>query len=155
MGHGRAGQEPAMKWPFFQKKTRSLPVRRLSYQAANLQGIGTRTRQEDSFAFANAMDVTAMRRDGLLAVVADLAGLGKNCPAGSGNAAAQQWRHASCLKKGCTGPALGTAFCSLDAGKGSIASTGIKMSAHSDTPKRYGTECWKHRTLVPDRRRTV
>ena len=71
MGHGRAGQEPAMKWPFFQKKTRSLPVRRLSYQAANLQGIGTRTRQEDSFAFANAMDVTAMRMDGLLAVVAD------------------------------------------------------------------------------------
>lgn len=43
----------------------------LSYQVANLQGIGTRERQEDSFAFANVMDVTKIRRSGLLAVVAD------------------------------------------------------------------------------------
>lgn len=47
------------------------PPRLLSYQVANLQGIGTRPRQEDSFAFVNAMDVTAIRQKGLLAVVAD------------------------------------------------------------------------------------
>ena len=47
------------------------PVRLLSYRAANLQGVGTRPRQEDSFAFVNAMDVTAIRQKGLLAVVAD------------------------------------------------------------------------------------
>lgn len=43
----------------------------LSYQAANLQCIGTRERQEDSFAFVNALDVTEIRRKGLLAAVAD------------------------------------------------------------------------------------
>lgn len=48
-----------------------VPERLLSYQVANLQGLGTRERQEDSFAFANALDVTEMRRKGLLAVVAD------------------------------------------------------------------------------------
>lgn len=47
------------------------PERLLSYQVANLQGLGTRERQEDAFAFANALDVTEMRRKGLLAVVAD------------------------------------------------------------------------------------
>ena len=47
------------------------PPRLLSYRVANLQGIGSRARQEDSFAFANAMDVTEIRRKGLLAVVAD------------------------------------------------------------------------------------
>lgn len=46
-------------------------VRCLSYRVANLQGIGTRERQEDSFAFSNALDVTGIRRRGLLAVVAD------------------------------------------------------------------------------------
>lgn len=45
--------------------------RLLSYQVANLQGIGNRQRQEDAFAFVNAMDVTEMKRGGLLAVVAD------------------------------------------------------------------------------------
>ncbi len=45
--------------------------RLLSYRAANLQGVGTRKRQEDSFAFVNAMDVTMIRREGLLAIVAD------------------------------------------------------------------------------------
>lgn len=45
--------------------------RLLSYQVANLQGIGTRQRQEDAFAFVNAMDVTEMKRNGLLAMVAD------------------------------------------------------------------------------------
>lgn len=43
----------------------------LSYQVANLQGIGTRNDQQDSFAFANAMDVTEIDRCGLFAVVAD------------------------------------------------------------------------------------
>ena len=47
------------------------PVRRLSYQVANLQGLGARERQEDAFAFANALDVTEIRRKGLLAAVAD------------------------------------------------------------------------------------
>ena len=50
------------------------PERLLSYQVANLQGIGTRERQEDSFAFVNALDVTEMRRKGLLAIVADVMG---------------------------------------------------------------------------------
>ena len=48
-----------------------LPRRRISYRVANLQGLGRRERQEDAFAFINAMDVTEMRRNGLLAVVAD------------------------------------------------------------------------------------
>ncbi len=47
------------------------PLRLLTYRAANMQGIGTRGRQEDSFGFANAVDVTEMRRKGLLAVLAD------------------------------------------------------------------------------------
>ena len=34
------------------------PPRLLTYQVGNLQGQGTRSYQEDSFAFANAMDVT-------------------------------------------------------------------------------------------------
>lgn len=48
------------------------PVKRLlSYQVANLQGIGTRKQQEDSFAFVNAIDVTEIKKSGLLAVAAD------------------------------------------------------------------------------------
>ena len=43
----------------------------LSYQVANLQGIGTCEKQEDSFAFVNVLDVTLMREQGLLAIVAD------------------------------------------------------------------------------------
>lgn len=53
------------------RRQRRQPERLLSYQVANLQGLGTRERQEDSFAFANALDVTEMRRKGLLAIVAD------------------------------------------------------------------------------------
>lgn len=45
--------------------------RLLTYRVANLQGLGTRARQEDSFAFGNAMDVTEIRRRGMLAVMAD------------------------------------------------------------------------------------
>ena len=47
------------------------PVRRLSFQIANLQGVGQRQRQEDSFTLANAFDVKAMKREGLLFVVCD------------------------------------------------------------------------------------
>lgn len=43
----------------------------LGYQVANLQGIGTRQRQEDSFAFVNAMDVTEIKNNGLMALMAD------------------------------------------------------------------------------------
>ena len=46
-------------------------ARRLSYQAANLQMIGARERQEDSFAILNAMDVTQILQYGLFAIVAD------------------------------------------------------------------------------------
>ena len=45
--------------------------RLLSYRMANLQGQGRRDYQEDSFAFANALDVTLMKQHGLLAIVAD------------------------------------------------------------------------------------
>ncbi|MCM1087135.1 MAG: serine/threonine-protein phosphatase [Muribaculaceae bacterium] len=48
------------------------PLQRfLSYQMANLQGIGTRQSQEDSFAFVNAMDVMEIKNNGLLALLAD------------------------------------------------------------------------------------
>lgn len=47
-------------------------VRRLlSYQVANLQGLGTCEAQEDAFAFTNVLDVTLIREKGLLAIVAD------------------------------------------------------------------------------------
>ena len=46
-------------------------VRLLSYQVGNMQQIGTRPRQEDSFAFANALDVYDMKTQGLLAIMAD------------------------------------------------------------------------------------
>lgn len=43
----------------------------LSYDVANLQEIGMREWQEDSFAFVNALDVSAIRQQGLMAIVAD------------------------------------------------------------------------------------
>lgn len=43
----------------------------LSYQVANLQGIGKRQNQEDSFGFANVLDVTKIKDKGMLAVVTD------------------------------------------------------------------------------------
>lgn len=46
-------------------------VRLLSYQVGNMQQVGTRPRQEDSFAFANALDVHDMKTQGLLAIMAD------------------------------------------------------------------------------------
>lgn len=44
---------------------------KLRYQAANLQGIGARARQEDSFTLLNALDVTLYDRNGLLLCVCD------------------------------------------------------------------------------------
>ena len=43
----------------------------LSYQVANLQMVGTRERQEDSFALINSADVTKILEQGLFAVVCD------------------------------------------------------------------------------------
>lgn len=49
-----------------------LPKRKmLTYQAANLQGIGTRERQEDGFAIINALDVMEIKKNGLLFAVCD------------------------------------------------------------------------------------
>lgn len=62
---------------FFRKtQTKSAPKpismeRLLSYQIANLQGIGMRQSQEDSFAFVNAMDVAEIKSNGLMALMAD------------------------------------------------------------------------------------
>lgn len=63
-------KEPATE--FATAPTNIAPIKRLlSYRAANLQGLGERQRQEDSFAFSNSTDVTKIREKGLLAVVAD------------------------------------------------------------------------------------
>ena len=43
----------------------------LVYEVANLQGIGNRARQEDAFAFGNALDHEAITERGLLIAVAD------------------------------------------------------------------------------------
>ena len=43
----------------------------LSFELANLQGIGKRENQEDSFAFGSAIDPSEIDRKGLLAIVAD------------------------------------------------------------------------------------
>lgn len=47
------------------------PVRILSYRCAGIHGIGARERQEDAWAVVNAEDVTMIRNEGLLAVIAD------------------------------------------------------------------------------------
>ena len=60
----------------------------LSYQTANLQGIGTRAQQEDSFGFVNVLDVTKIREKGLLAIVADGMGGMKGGKAASDTAVA-------------------------------------------------------------------
>lgn len=44
---------------------------KLSYEVGNLQFKGSRDRQEDSFAFVNALDVTEIIKNGMLAIVAD------------------------------------------------------------------------------------
>lgn len=43
----------------------------LNYNVANLQGIGARQRQEDSFTFVNAFDDEAVRKEGMLFAVCD------------------------------------------------------------------------------------
>ncbi len=57
----------------FNRRKKPSPVRErlLSYQVANLQGRGTRERQEDSFALLNASDPEALAQRGLFAVVCD------------------------------------------------------------------------------------
>ena len=45
--------------------------KRLVYSVANLQGVGRRERQEDSFAFVNAIDTERMEKEGLYCIVAD------------------------------------------------------------------------------------
>lgn len=44
---------------------------KLSYQFANLQDIGKRSQQEDSFGFVNVADVTEILKKGFMAIVAD------------------------------------------------------------------------------------
>lgn len=52
--------------------TKREPVRRqLSYAIANLQGIGARSGQEDSFTVANAFDVARIREEGMFFAVCD------------------------------------------------------------------------------------
>ncbi len=46
-------------------------ARQLGYYIANLQGIGSRARQEDSFTVANAFDVAQIRENGLFFAVCD------------------------------------------------------------------------------------
>lgn len=61
-----------MKNQEFLPITERPPVRRqLSYYIANLQGIGSRALQEDSFAVANAFDVAMIRENGLFFAVCD------------------------------------------------------------------------------------
>lgn len=45
--------------------------RRLSYQFANIQGIGNRNRQEDSFSQMNVLDVKKIRKEGIFFAVSD------------------------------------------------------------------------------------
>lgn len=71
---------------FFSRKKQPAPVpdkisstatilptgdRSMVYEVANLQGIGKRAQQEDSFAFGNALDHEAISERGLLIAVAD------------------------------------------------------------------------------------
>lgn len=55
-------------------RTQAIPAPfsgRMSYLVGNLQGVGRREQQEDSFGFVNALDADAIERQGMLAVVAD------------------------------------------------------------------------------------
>ena len=47
------------------------PVRVLSYQCAVVQGLGSREQQEDAWKLVNASDVSVIRQEGILALVAD------------------------------------------------------------------------------------
>lgn len=61
----------------------------LSYQVGNLQGIGSRDHQEDSFALINALDVNNILQNGLYAIVADGMGGMKDGKQVSENAVAE------------------------------------------------------------------
>lgn len=52
-------------------KTANPTKRLLSYQFANMQGIGRRNRQEDAFSQMNVMDVKKIRKEGILFVICD------------------------------------------------------------------------------------
>lgn len=52
-------------------RTVTPPNRLLSYQFANIQGIGNRSRQEDSFSQMNVLDVNKIREEGILFAVCD------------------------------------------------------------------------------------
>lgn len=52
-------------------KTESQEMNEIKYLVANLQGIGQRERQEDSFATANVFDVEKIRKQGLFFAVCD------------------------------------------------------------------------------------
>lgn len=49
----------------------AMSQRKLSFQCAAVQGIGSRENQEDAYALVNATDVTKICKEGLLALVAD------------------------------------------------------------------------------------
>ena len=48
-----------------------LPKTGLTFRVGNVQGVGLREQQEDSFAILNVSNAGALAREGLLAVVAD------------------------------------------------------------------------------------
>ena len=48
-----------------------MPYRTLSYHIGNMQGVGARSRQEDSFAVMNAFDVNKIKNNGLFFAVCD------------------------------------------------------------------------------------
>ena len=60
----KRGKQPAIG-------AQCMPVRRLSYQCAACQGVGSREYQEDAWTLVNAGDVNMIRERGLLALVAD------------------------------------------------------------------------------------
>lgn len=64
-------QQEISKRPSADGTGRPQTARLLTYQVANLQEVGARARQEDSFAFVNAFDVTEIKEQGLLFVVCD------------------------------------------------------------------------------------
>ena len=64
-------QRPARDTAPVSEITAVHPVRFISYRVANMQGIGNREEQQDSFAFINALDVREMKRNGLFAIMAD------------------------------------------------------------------------------------
>ena len=78
-----------------------MPKRLLSYEVGNMQGVGSRQRQEDSFAFINAVDVSAMKKDGLCAIVADgMGGMRDGRIASETAITSLRWDSASMSRKG-------------------------------------------------------